>query len=70
MDTGVDYRHEALGGGFGEGFKISFGRDFIGDIYDDTLTIEPDDDPFDYCPEGSPGTHVTGRSRLSVLGLR
>lgn len=70
MDTGVDYRHEALGGGFGEGFKISFGRDFIGDFYDDTFVLEPDDDPFDFCPEGSPGTHATGRLRFSVLELR
>ncbi len=27
VDTGVDYLHPALGGGFGEGFKVAGGRD-------------------------------------------
>jgi subtilisin family serine protease len=29
IDTGVDYRHPALGGGFGPGFKIAGGYDFV-----------------------------------------
>ena len=28
IDTGVNYRHEALGGGFGPGFKVKAGYDF------------------------------------------
>jgi len=31
IDTGVDYTHPALGGGFGPGFKIAGGYDFVGD---------------------------------------
>ncbi|KAG8906709.1 hypothetical protein FRB99_006307 [Tulasnella sp. 403] len=57
IDTGVDYLHPALGGGFGKGFKVSHGYDFVGDAYDGTNTPIPDDDPMD-C-EGH-GTHVSG----------
>lgn len=31
---GVDYTHPSLGGGFGPGFKIVGGYDFVGDDYD------------------------------------
>lgn len=31
-DSGIDYTHPALGGGFGPGFKISKGYDFVGDV--------------------------------------
>lgn len=31
IDTGTDYRHPALGGGFGKGFKVEGGRDIVGD---------------------------------------
>lgn len=33
IDTGVDYNHPALGGGYGKGFKIVGGYDFVGDNY-------------------------------------
>ncbi|EEB90703.1 hypothetical protein MPER_11053 [Moniliophthora perniciosa FA553] len=38
IDTGVDYMHPALGGGFGPGFKIAGGYDFVGDDYDGMIT--------------------------------
>jgi subtilisin family serine protease len=56
VDTGVDYNHPALGGGFGPGFKIAHGYDLVGDAYDGTNTPVPDPDPFASC-EGH-GTHV------------
>ena len=31
VDTGVDYNHPDLGGGFGPGFKVESGWDFLGD---------------------------------------
>jgi hypothetical protein len=31
---GVDYTHPSLGGGFGPGYKIVGGYDFVGDDYD------------------------------------
>ncbi|KAI8055369.1 hypothetical protein BDF22DRAFT_613770, partial [Syncephalis plumigaleata] len=34
FDTGVDYMHPALGGGFGKGYKVAYGFDFVGDKYD------------------------------------
>ncbi|KAI9147013.1 peptidase [Paramyrothecium foliicola] len=60
LDTGVDYYHPNLGGGFGEGYKISFGYDLVGENYDGWSTPEPDDDPLATCVSGGHGTHVLG----------
>ncbi|WP_165968724.1 S8 family serine peptidase [Arthrobacter crusticola] len=47
LDTGIDYGLPELGGGFGEGFKVVDGYDFVND----------DDDPMD---DHYHGTHVAG----------
>lgn len=47
IDTGIDYMHHALGGGFGPGFKVAFGTDLVGDAYNGSNTPVPDDDPID-----------------------
>jgi len=47
IDTGIDYMHPALGGGFGPGFKVIGGWDFVNN----------DADPFD---DNGHGTHVSG----------
>jgi subtilisin family serine protease len=47
IDTGIDYTHPALGGGFGPGFKVTGGWDFVNN----------DADPFD---DNGHGTHVSG----------
>ncbi|MFN2240137.1 MAG: S8 family serine peptidase, partial [Thermoanaerobaculia bacterium] len=47
IDTGIDYNHPALGGGFGPGFKVAGGWDFVDD----------DADPMD---TNGHGTHVAG----------
>jgi subtilisin family serine protease len=58
IDTGVDYRHPDLGGGFGPGFRVAGGYDFTGDDYTGSASEpKPDDDPLD-C--NGHGTHVTG----------
>ncbi|KAH7310733.1 subtilase [Stachybotrys elegans] len=58
VDTGIDYTHPALGGGFGEGFKVAGGYDFVGDgNWPDSGDKEPDEDPRD---GASHGTHVAG----------
>ncbi|KAK1963991.1 serine endopeptidase [Colletotrichum sublineola] len=59
IDTGILYTHEALGGGFGEGFKVAGGYDFVGD---GSWPMEgevknPDADPLDLLGHG---THVAG----------
>lgn len=33
IDTGIDYTHPSLGGGFGPGHKVIGGFDFVGDAY-------------------------------------
>ncbi len=47
IDTGIDYMHEALGGGLGPGFKVAGGYDFVNN----------DPDPRD---DNGHGTHVAG----------
>ncbi|KAI5927373.1 hypothetical protein F4810DRAFT_706741 [Camillea tinctor] len=57
VDTGVDYKHPALGGCFGPGCLVEYGYDLNGD--DDTSpTPIPDPDPYDGCM--GHGTHVAG----------
>ncbi|CAO3589594.1 unnamed protein product [Absidia cylindrospora] len=67
IDTGVDYIHPALGGGFGKGFKVRYGEDLVGDKYnpsDDDPIIKPGPTPLENCDAstGAPGhgTHVSG----------
>ncbi|KAK6213860.1 subtilase [Colletotrichum tabaci] len=59
VDTGIWYDHDALGGGFGEGFKVAGGYDFVGDQYWPSIGYErePDADPLDLLGHG---THVAG----------
>jgi hypothetical protein len=47
IDTGIDYLHEALGGGFGAAYKVCGGYDFVNN----------DSDPMD---DNGHGTHVAG----------
>jgi len=60
IDTGVDYDHPDLGGGFGPGTRVTEGFDFVGDAFnadDDEPIVTPDPDPDD-C--NGHGTHVAG----------
>ena len=50
IDGGVTYDHYALGGGFGEEYRVVGGWDFA----------ENDADPYEDAPGGLHGTHVTG----------
>ncbi|KAH7317069.1 peptidase S8/S53 domain-containing protein [Stachybotrys elegans] len=54
IDSGVDYRHPALGGGFGPGKKVAFGRNYIDDGQGGP------EDPIATCSSGGHGTHVAG----------
>ncbi|CAE6415692.1 unnamed protein product [Rhizoctonia solani] len=61
IDTGVDYNHPALGAGFGPGYKVIGGYDFVGDAYTGQPggpAPVPDKDPLDEC--NGHGTHVAG----------
>ncbi|CAF3467306.1 unnamed protein product [Fusarium graminearum] len=57
IDTGIDYKHPALGGCFGPDCLVSFGTDLVGDDYDGFNAVHPDDDPMDCAGHG---THVAG----------
>ncbi|RKP10268.1 peptidase S8/S53 domain-containing protein [Thamnocephalis sphaerospora] len=59
VDTGIDYRHGALGGCFGPNCRVVAGYDFAGDKYNgDERTRVEDPDPLDSC--NGHGTHVAG----------
>jgi subtilisin family serine protease len=66
MDTGIDYHHPDLGGGFGPAFRVATGYDFVGDAFNadpaspayNPVTV-PDNDPDD-CGTAGHGTHVAG----------
>ncbi|QRW10358.1 pyrolysin [Ceratobasidium sp. AG-Ba] len=58
IDSGIDYTHPVLGGGFGARYKVIGGYDFVGDAYNGTNTPQPDNDPLDQC--SGHGTHVAG----------
>jgi hypothetical protein len=63
IDSGVDYYHPALGGGFGPGNKIAFGRNYVDDGQGGP------DDPIAACHGGGHGTHVAGRFYSSMTGF-
>ncbi|KAL7813601.1 subtilisin-like protein [Trichoderma aethiopicum] len=60
IDSGIDYTHPALGGGFGRGHKVAVGYDFVGDAYDGSNDPVPDGDPLATCEDGGHGTHTAG----------
>lgn len=57
IDSGIDYKHPALGGCLGKSCKVAFGYDFVGDDYNVGKKPQPGNDPMD-C--GGHGTHVAG----------
>jgi len=57
IDTGIDYMHPDLGEGFGPGYRVAYGWDFVGDNFTGPQVPEPDDDPMDLHGHG---THVAG----------
>lgn len=60
MDTGIDYNHPDLGGGFGPGSRVFTGWDFVGDDYNAQIpgsVPQPNPDPMDI---NGHGTHVAG----------
>ncbi|KAI1078621.1 peptidase S8/S53 domain-containing protein [Whalleya microplaca] len=58
VDSGIDYKHPALGGCFGPGCLVEAGYDLVGDNYLPPGTPTPDPDPYDNCV--GHGTHVAG----------
>ncbi|KAI8079314.1 peptidase S8/S53 domain-containing protein [Thamnidium elegans] len=67
IDSGVDYLHPALGGGYGPGYTVQTGYDFVGNKYGSTpdSVPEPDNDPYDDCTiEDSSDGHGTSTSGI------
>ncbi|CAO3613694.1 unnamed protein product [Cunninghamella blakesleeana] len=66
LDSGVDYKLPALGGGFGKGYKVAFGEDLVGDDFDGIHPpkVKKNAPPLDACGADTGanghGTHVAG----------
>ncbi|KAF9561675.1 hypothetical protein EC968_005635 [Mortierella alpina] len=69
IDTGVDYRHPALGGCFGKGCKVAYGWDFVGDHYTGKNAPIPGSDPLDCAGHGTHVAGIIGASDHVVLGV-
>ncbi|KAI1439365.1 subtilisin-like protein [Annulohypoxylon stygium] len=63
IDTGIDYRHPALGGGVGPGFKIAGGWSWLAD----NGTAVEDENFLTTCYSGGHGTHVAGIVGMNPL---
>ncbi|KAH7310745.1 peptidase [Stachybotrys elegans] len=67
LDTGIDYLHPALGGCFGQGCKVEYGYDFVGDEYGTIdFVLRPKPDPRPLCYDAYHGTHVAGTVGMEV----
>lgn len=55
MTVGIDYRHPAFGGGFGEGYKVRYGYDLVGNRFNskDPTSIRQENTPLDTCVGGN-----------------
>lgn len=65
VDTGIDYKHPALGGCFGEGCLVEFGYDLINDVNDPYTNCNGHGNQFHctstlYLADSATGTHVSG----------
>ncbi|KAI8092899.1 peptidase S8/S53 domain-containing protein [Halteromyces radiatus] len=67
VDSGVDYYHPALGGGFGPNFTVALGYDLVGNYFNvaDPSSRHEQPTPLDDCAaaqldDSGHGTHVTG----------
>ncbi|KAI8328345.1 peptidase S8/S53 domain-containing protein, partial [Blakeslea trispora] len=67
IDSGIDYKHPALGGCFGKGCKVAYGYDLVGNEFNGLpSTIKESEDPIDNCPQNS--TSATGHGTF-IAGI-
>jgi len=66
IDTGIYYLHPALGGCFGNGCKVGYGYDLVGD---NAALPLGDNDPIDNCSHNSHGTFVAGIIAANTFGI-
>ncbi|MBN1560693.1 S8 family serine peptidase [candidate division KSB1 bacterium] len=59
LDSGIDYTHDALGGGFGDGFQVCGGFDFVND----------DADPMDDFGHGTLVAGIVGAKSEDLTGV-
>ncbi|KAH8890656.1 subtilisin-like protein, partial [Thozetella sp. PMI_491] len=65
VDTGIDYRHPSLGGGFGPGFKVAGGYAFVDDNWNGRGVPIESPDPIATCSNNAHGSHTSG-----IIGMQ
>ncbi|KAI8058342.1 peptidase S8/S53 domain-containing protein [Syncephalis plumigaleata] len=68
IDTGVDYKHPALGGDNPATRRVLFGHDFVGNDYDG-INRKPSNDPMDYLGHGTAVAGVIGARTATYTGV-
>lgn len=55
IDSGIDYRHPAFGGGFGPGFQVRYGYDLVGSRFNsrNPYSRRQSETPLDDCLDGN-----------------
>ncbi|KAF6803092.1 subtilase, partial [Colletotrichum musicola] len=71
VDTGIWYKHDALGGGFGKGFKVAGGYDFVGNGGWPSAGHEkqPGGDPLDLLGYGTSVAGIIAGKTNDFLGV-
>ncbi|KAF6836548.1 subtilase [Colletotrichum plurivorum] len=69
--TGIWYKHDALGGGFGKGFKVAGGYDFVGngDYQSPENERQPGEDPLDLSGHGTSVAGIIAGKANDFLGV-
>jgi subtilisin family serine protease len=68
VDGGKDYLHPALGAGFGQGSKVQYGYDFVGDNVKQPNVEAPDDDPYGDCSNHAQTCQQSSQLDLNQAG--
>ncbi|KAI9593962.1 peptidase S8/S53 domain-containing protein, partial [Syncephalis fuscata] len=68
VDSGIDYKHPALGGCFGDGCKVRYGHDFVNDDFPGKNKAMKSD-PIDCSGHGTQVAGIIGAETDTFVGV-